>query len=297
MRLINSSVEILPQEELYKQIELCGRTCYKSTDRITEDSAKSFVNRLIVNGHTAMLEHGAVYLKMSMKDFNEEVDDHDLNFYENPHTYFNGSSGEMCISTNLRVLYDYHYENLLKYLYNPTEEEFKDKFHKRITVKFTCDRAIANELVRHRVFSFAQESTRYCNYSKDKFGNELTYIIPIWMNLKEGPYKWADNFGGFKVNNKLVYNDWNDIDWSFLWTLYSCEYYYFKLLKEGQTPQEARQVLPLALKTELCMTGFIEDWNRFFEIRYFEKTGKVHPDLKKLTTELYNQFKEYGYTS
>ena len=121
------------------------------------------------------------------------------------------------------------------------------------------------EFVRHRVFSFAQESTRYCNYSKDKFGNEITFIEPCWG---------LDNFAGdiFKV------------------FLANAEKQYIHLVNQGWKAQEARAVLPNALKTELIMTGFIDDWNHFFDLRARGTTGAPHPQAKELAEPLMSEF-------
>lgn len=134
------------------------------------------------------------------------------------------------------------------------------------------------EFVRHRVFSFAQESTRYCNYSKDKFGNELTFIIPCWTNLGEGSY-----------------NDISDLihtDAVFINSICDAEDYYLGLLNEGWTPQQARAVLPNALKTELVMTGFISDWEHFFDLRCDKA---AHPQARELAIPLQEEFIKRGY--
>lgn len=297
MKLINSSVEIIPQEPellgIYKQIEKCGRTCYKSEDKMTEDSAKAFVDRMIDSNHTAMLEQSAVYLKIPIDDYNRIVDDHDFGFWRNPYSYFNSVSciHYMCISTNLRVLYEHHYMELLDFVVDPTEQEFKDKvFERRITVKFICDRGVSHELVRHRQLSFAQESTRYCNYSKDKFENEITFIIPTWLQLNTGKYELTtDNNGNPIIAGDGLLKPFNATDKEsvFLGNLITCENSYMTLISKGCTPQEARQVLPNALKTEVCVTGFVSDWKKFFELRFFGYTGKPHPDMHKLATELF----------
>lgn len=173
MKLINSSVTIIPQEPgllgVYKQIELAGRTAYKSEDRITEDSAKKFVDMLLERGHTAPLEHGTIYLKVPFDVGNEIIDDYNYN----PYSHVECGSDAYYITTNARVIYENGWQEDLQYLCEPTEHH-----EKRITARFICSRAIGNELVRHRVFSFVQESSRYCNYSKNKFGNELTFVLP-----------------------------------------------------------------------------------------------------------------------
>ena len=159
MKLIKQSFEILDQqcglEGIYKQIEISGRTCYKSEDKITEDSAKEFVDRMIKSGHGAMLEHGTVYLKITYKD----IDFTTLCIFygKNKYSVLNHSEDNKIyyITTNYRVLVENNHLNDLKYLCEPTE------YHeKRITVKFTTDQGILREFTRHRVFSFAVESTR-----------------------------------------------------------------------------------------------------------------------------------------
>ena len=271
---------------MYKQIELCGRTCYKSEDKITEDSAKGFVDRMIKSNHTAMLEHGTVYLQIpgNMLKYllTHPVEDYDKNPYSKYKEIFTGfpvSTCEIYVTTNLRVLVDNGWLDDLKYICEPTE------YHaKRYTMKFITDRGVSHELVRHRVFSFAQESTRYCNYSKDKFGNELTFIKPSWkytktLVSKEGlPYNGVPQFDGDYFEDFLAQS----------------EKIYFTLLDQGWTPQQARQILPNALKTEICMTGFEDDWKHFFDLRYKETTGKAHPDMKLLATKAKESFLSIG---
>lgn len=279
MKLIKPGFEIIDQPEgldgIYKQIEIAGRTCYKSEDKITEDSAKLFVDRMIKSGHGAMLEHGTVYLKIPIRDDTAyRIDSYTRNPYSK--AYINKDLQYYLITTNYRVLVEKNWLNDLQYVCEPTE--FYDR---RVTVKFTCDRGVSHEFVRHRVFSFAMESTRYCNYSKDKFGNEISFIIPTWLDeekLKQyGPYH-------------LVTRD-TSLESIFIAAMNNSERDYFELLKQGWKPQQARQVLPNALKTELVMTGFLSDWRHFFELRC---APSAHPDAqylaKELLKELYNRY-------
>lgn len=166
MKLIKPSFEVIGQgpgiDGIYKQIELAGRTCYKSSDKITEDSAKPFVDRMIKSGHGAMLEHGTVYLQIHWDDaIRKEFDHIYYDYASNPYSKIirKVQEDDLCptlyVTTNYRVLVENDWINDLKYLCEPTE------FHeKRITVKFVCDRGVSHEFIRHRVFSFAQESTR-----------------------------------------------------------------------------------------------------------------------------------------
>lgn len=288
MKLIESSVQIIEEKDPYKMIELAGRTCYKSEDKITENSAKEFVDRMIKLGHGAMLEHGTIYLTIDGEDPNLSK------IQSNPHTKVNLVPYEVLtegnytisykayITTNLRsILVENNLKELLCYQVEPTEHH-----EKRITAKFICDRGVSHEFVRHRVFSFAQESTRYCDYSKDKFGNDITYIIPSWLDLPEGKYSNWDNDWCDVSELKLLYpevDNLSDPANCFLQSIKNAEYYYFMLINRGWKPQQARQVLPNATKTELVMTGFESDWEHFFELRC---SGAAHPDAKKLADEL-----------
>ena len=285
MKLIESSVQIIEEKDPYKMIELAGRTCYKSEDKITEDSAKEFVDRMIKLGHGAMLEHGTIYLTIDGEDPNLSK------IQSNPHTKVNLVPYEVLtegnytvsykahITTNLRVLIENNLKELLQYQVEPTEHH-----EKRITAKFICDRGVSHEFVRHRVFSFAQESQRYCNYSKDKFNNELTFIKPTWLDIPTGDYTYWDGDWCDIDNMKIQLPSDNGVADNFLWCLNNAGMQYKLLINKGLKPQEARGVLPNATKTELVMTGFESDWEGFFKLRC---SGAAHPDAKKLADELY----------
>lgn len=290
MKLIESQAILIPQEEgldgIYKQIELAGRTCYKSEDKITEASSVDFVKKMITSGHTAMLEHGTVYLRVVWSGAvcqvcNQSMPNKILDRYgQNKYSVVKYHGNDVYITTNYRVIVENGWQDDLKYICEPTE------YHeRRISLKFITDRGVSHELVRHRVFSFAQESTRYCNYSKDKFGNEITYIIPSWSDIPEGTYKTLAQVTPVVkgVKNRLFFNQLSAIQDA-----------YNILIEEGCTPQEARQVLPNALKTEIVVTGFVSDWRHFFNLRYFGTTGKPHPDMLQLTTKAKAVLEEAG---
>lgn len=273
MKLIKPTVEIIKQEEydldnILKFIELTGRTCYKSEDKITETSAKDFVDKLVKSGHGAMLEHGTVYL--TIPDNGDIKKILSFNYAINPYSKVNRINDTVYITTNYRVIIENNWKCDLKYITSPSE------FHeKRTTVKFICDRAIANEFVRHRVFSFAQESTRYCNYTKDKFNNQLTFIIPCWIkDIKEGDfYKFIEYYSGDIASSREWYA-----------TCLNAERRYFRLIEnDNWKPQQARSILPNSLKTELIMTGFNSDWQHFFELRC---AANAHPQAKELADML-----------
>ena len=277
MKLIKPSFEILDQqcglEGIYKQIEIAGRTCYKSEDKITEDSAKEFVDRMIKSGHGAMLEHGTVYLAIPISEW-RCTDDYRDSYISNPYSNVNDSlvdwennEGTVYITTNLRVLVENGWLDDLQYICEPTE------YHeKRVTVRFICDTGVSHEFVRHRVFSFAQESTRYCDYTKSRFNRELTFIKPLWIS-------------------NIPITDITEDEKVFLEYLKNVEDTYFFLRDSNWTPQEARAVLPKCVKTELVMTGFVSDWKHFFELR---DAASAHPQAQELAHPLHEAFIQRG---
>lgn len=248
--------------ELFKFIETVGRVCYKSEDKITENSYQGFINRIISSGHLSVLEHGTVYLCIRSNELSVRRPDIET-LLSSPYTFYKVLNDTLYITTNYRVLVENHIEQL----YNTYSVVHYDQHIPRITFKFICSRAIANELVRHRVFSFSQESTRYCNYSKDKFDNELTFVKPSTSYNKLG----IDN------GEKIYPGDYFESN------LKNAEVSYFKLLELGWKPQQARDVLPLALKTELVMTGTLPQWQDFIKLR---ESPNAHPDIQILAKEV-----------
>lgn len=295
MRLIKPNVEIIEQSDytldgIYKMIELAGRTCYKSEDKITETSAKEFVNRMIKSGHGAMLEHGTVYLKIIGVFLNPKDCDVAYGNYTVSHFVRNKYSkvvikhdkewkSNVYITTNYRVIIENNWLDDLVYVCEPTE------FHeKRITVKWTTDRVTGESFLRHRVFSFARESTRYCNYSKDKFGNEITFIIPTWMDtIKDGDTFSYDTH----IEEWQKSEDANTSN--FLQSIAWAEKNYLTLIHNGWKPQQARQVLPFSVHSPLVMTGFESDWKGFFDLRCDKA---AHPDAQYLAKMLLTKFND-----
>jgi len=212
MKIIKPSFEMLSKvnsSEIMQLLELSGRTCYKSEDKITPESATTFVRKLINSGHEAMIEH-----------------------------------------------------------YN-------------LTVKIICDRGVTHEIVRHRIASYAQESTRYCNYSKENFGKELTFILPEWFEYGVSTYIKA-----------LANDSWRDIDPSekaWMLSMAGAEKTYMYLLENGWSPQQARSVLPNSLKTEIVVTMNLREWRHFFRLRT-EKAA--HPQMQEIARPMLNYFKK-----
>lgn len=290
MRLIKPSFEIFEQgpglQGIYEAIERAGRTCYKSK-RPEGQTAKDFVDRMINSKHYAMLEHGTVYLHIVDEiGIDELVTLIDCIYGKNPYSKVNeeiiDGAYHYFITTNYRVLVENDWLDDLRYLCEPTE------FHeKRVTVRFTTSNGIMREFTRHRSMSFAVESTRYCNYSRDKFNNELTFIAPSWM----------DEISFENVQNYLHEEEYNISFGSedLINALAQCESCYLSMIREGMKPQEAREVLPLATKCDMVMTGFVSDFQHFFDLRARGTTGAPHPDAKALAEPLMGEFYKRGY--
>lgn len=295
MEFIDIDVKPLYQEEgekgINSLIERAGRTCYKSTDRITDDSADIFVRRMIKNEHYAMLEHGTVYLTIPDGTDSWLVNE----FMGNKYTKCRRHDGNTYITTNLRVIVenDLNYRDFL--VDKPSE------FHpKRLTINFKCSIGVSRETNRHRVNSMAEESTRYINYMREKFGAILKFV-----NLKYILGKSYDE----KVNEECVNTDLptlsdialnresselfdNPIFW-FIYSFKAAELSYSNLVRLGLQPQQAKRVLPLGLSSELCHTAFIDDWEHFLGLRYFEKTGVVDPEMKAVATKIHEIVEHY----
>lgn len=294
MKLIKSSYQILEQkpglEGIYEMIELAGRTCYKST-RKEGTTAKDFVDRMINSQHYAMLEHGTVYLKIPSPVLNKSNQDYEgdgFNKYiRNKYSVVNYYAHYYYITTNYRVLVENDWLDDLKYLCEPTE------YHeRRVTVRFTTSNGIMREFTRHRSHSFAVESSRYCNYSKDKFNNELTFIIPSWSKILECSVK-VDSL--MSIDNLKRVSKEAETNW--IQSLMSAEVNYLHMIEVGYKPQEAREVLPLATKCDMVMTGFVSDWEHFFRLRtsIIAETGNPHPDASALANPLYKEFINRNY--
>ena len=312
MKIISPNVELLRQEPglegIFKQIERAGRTCYKSEDKIDQYSARVFVENMIESKHHAMLEHGTVYLTLNIKSKNRNKTVHYPWFYNNAiaryeevfsyvqclflgnkysvvklHQNEDYTETTMCITTNYRVIIENGWQEIMhEFLSEPTI------YHeRRISLKFTTNIGVTRESNRHRTLinlfesSIAEESTRYCNYTKDKFDNKVTYCKPAWITQEE-----IDSYneravrgefeGGFDGNDKLEALS------VYLNCLFVCQQSYNKLIKLGWKPQQAREVLPLATKSEVVYTAFVHDWKHWFDLRLLGTTGKPHPNMEQV---------------
>lgn len=270
MKLIKQSFEFINQTDfslvgIKKHIERCARVSYKSENKITDTSYEKFVNMLESRGHDRPLEFGTVYLTLRGDD--TDALRNIFIYAENPWTKirkqvikaeYDPSTRVVLnhITTNYRVIVENHLEEDLKYLCEPTEYHYK-----RYTAHMILDRGVMDEFRTHVGLSHLAESTRYCNYSKDKFGNELTFIQPCW-DIRGSNY----------------------IDF-----LQHAERGYFRMLKNGWTPQQARSVLPLGIKSELISCGFKDSWENFF---YRRDAPDAHPMAQEITKPMHQKFIE-----
>lgn len=276
MKLINQSFEILEQKDftlkgIKKFIERCARVSYKSEDNITDTSYEKFVNMLENRGHNRPLEFGTVYLALPIETMIPMQINGWYKYSINPYSKgcrvceINGEK-KVAVTTNYRVIIENGWEDDLKYLCEPTE--YHDK---RYTVHFITSRGIVDEFRTHVGLSHLAESTRYVNYSKDKFGKELNIILPA---------NW-DNY---------TYKQQHEFD--FAWT--QAEECYMKLIDTGCAPQQAREVLPLSVKSELISCGFKDAWDNFF---YRRCANDAHPMAKEIANKIHDEFIKKNYIS
>lgn len=313
---LNSAI----RDNIYKHIEIAGRTCYKSEDKITPDSAKEFVDRMIKSGHGAMLEHGTVYLKLSdglVRGIQQTCDEVFYKYKLNPYSRYTTSKIKYenetiitgYVTTNLRVLVENNWLDDLQYLCEPTE------YHeRRVTVRFICDRVTGESFLRHRAIdedhltvegevtkemekdidSFARESTRFCNYSKDKFNGEFTIITPPefyddniesdvddWGNNDESVFRKMCNFIGEEQDSIFnIFDTWYFANLATQWS-------YNRLIALGWKAEQARRIIPLDIKSELVMTAFVSDWQHFFNLRC---APSAHSQARELAIPLKEEF-------
>jgi len=302
MKIIEPYAQILVSDTSYdpmRCIEIAGRTCYKSEDKITPDSAPEFVGRMIKSGHGAMLEHGSLLLQTEPEIF-DLISTVDWAMRSSgAHSYLRFTRADDVISGNVRAWREFLTELYLTGKYGeavfpeaffPLLTEYPGLFpelverfpaaaesesgvskithadqlaresrfvHQYVMTRWVCDRGVSHELVRHRPASFAQESTRYCNYSKDKFGGELSFIQPAFTGELD-PEVWR-------------------------LTMRQTELAYLELTKLGVRPEIARSVLPNSLKTEVIVTATLEEWQHILDLRCSEA---AHPQIRELALQL-----------
>ncbi len=285
MKLIKQSFEFINQTDfslvgIKKHIERCARVSYKSEDKITDTSYEKFVNMLEARGHDRPLEFGTVHLEMILPDFQGFMNSLLTLGILNDIWIKSAYVGDIIyITTNYRYYLDIakHIPNVKEYF---TEED-NEYYPKRYTVHMILDRGVMDEFRTHVGLSHLAESTRYCNYSKDKFNNEVTFVIPSWCNsLVEGS---KQEYSPFEINSDEV---------EFMNALQNAQNSYLSLLKMGWTPQQARSVLPLGIKSELISCGFEDAWKNFF---YRRDAKDAHPMAREIAKPMHKEFIERGF--
>ena len=279
MKLINQSFKFINQTDfslvgIKKHIERCARVSYKSEDKITDISYKKFVSMLKSREHDRPLEFGTVHLKMMFLDFQEFTDILlKLGIFNDIWIKYAYVGDIVYITTNYRYYLDIikHFPNVKEYF---TEED-NEYYPKRYTVHMILDRGVMDEFRTHVGLSHLAESTRYCRYSKDKFGREVTFIQPCWeiktaneVITPEGTHMSSDSL-------------------EFLTALNEAEDHYLSLLAKGWTPQQARSVLPLGIKSELISCGFEDAWENFFRRR---DAPDAHPMAQEIAKPMHEEF-------
>ena len=297
MKLIKPSVEewhcdyTLP--EIWSHIAKCARVCYQSEPRNNGETDEEFVKRVILRNHSfneiaksrelqlklhlSVLEHGTVYLNIPCE---EDTTEYIMFFGHNYYSKRVYDYGLKChVTTNMRVIVEQGLTKCLKYICAPTTRHYL-----RTTFNIITDIGVARELARHRTHSISEESTRYCNYGKDKFNNELTFIIPEWIDIPSCECT-SKNFYKLELkNSKGGYNSKLNAC-QFLYELLRIEKTYIDLIK-SQSPQQARQILPLSTKVQTIHTAFDTDWNEFVKLRADACSGSVHPNMKVIANKI-----------
>lgn len=301
MKFIEPNFEIIPQKEglsgVFENITRAAYTCYKTNKDVTEESAKKFTETLINSHHGAMLEHGTIYLTIPWDTTDTKTKVSSVKYMKEPHTRIHwerskeGNITTAYITTNYRVIVERGWEDDLKFMTPPTE-----KHEKRITVRFHMDRVGSQSVERHRVNSYAQESTRCCNYSNGKFGNEIKISVPHWVDAKSAEemkktYEYRNIFKSYINNDDKHYNA---LEYWFAANAF-CEWCYMEMVKSGLPAEDARAILPLDIDSEFVMTAFESDWKYFFNLRVDGATGKPHPDIKRISEKLRKEMLEKGF--
>ena len=302
MELINPSVELWEQkpgntlEEVWKHVERCTRVCYQSERRNDNETSEDFCRRVLLRSsdkeanHAAMLEHGTIYLMYLTKwvgdDFTEKYVNNKYSrvvsvpLKEND-PRLRSEDGWVrdifCITTNLRVIYENNWWDDLKY------QSHIYKHQLRFTFSMIANIGVSREANRHRVNSIAEESTRYCNYSK----HGTKFVIPAWLNEVDKSYVDSHSYDAISTycedilanDDEQLKEQWTALDF-YLFALTVCDFCYSNLIDEGWKPQQAREVLPLATKTQIVHTAYLDDWEHFIKLRSKGISGSPHPNMK-----------------
>ena len=319
IKVVNPSVEVWKQEgysldDIWKHIARCARVCYQSVPKNNGETDYDFLKRTILRGkdikdittedipklHLSVFEHGTVYLAIPFKCLKKEeniplIDVINSSYSKYFITGHNDFENYYHVVTNMRVIIENKAFMAFNYM-----DDISDSFNynfKRVTLSMTTDIGASRELNRHRVNSVSEESTRYCAYDKDKFGNGITVAKLPWIPEVDPNDEGHDYNEGFFNDNEVFDNNvieeqytdnWNAVDW-FFYGLQVCDLVYRKTRELGWTAQQAREILPLNTKTQVVHTAFVDDWEHWIALRSNEISGKVHPMMANLAKQLVKQ--------
>lgn len=306
IKVVNPSVEIWNQEgytldAIWKHIARCARVCYQSTPKNNGETDYGFIVRTLLKGkdvvnkdyyniktcHLSVFEHGTVHLKYRLFMAKDSVQAN--RFINNRYSKTKEDDGYLYVTTNMRVLIENNWMNELEFIDTTPNCPY---YYERVTVNFITDIGASRELNRHRVNSISEESTRYCRYNADKFGNNITVAKLPWINIEDSACQgyvtglYSDN--EICNNNKIVPHftkNWTAINW-FLYGLQIANLVYCKCIELGWTAQQAREILPLNTKTQVVHTAFVDDWEHFIDLRSNSVSGVPHPMAKELADEV-----------
>lgn len=310
IKVVNHNVEIWKQEgytldAIWKHIAKCARICYQSVPKNNNENDYEFLVRTLFRGidflnqpytdddvlktHLSVCEHGTVHLKYPL--FMARAAAQAARFIHNHYSRTKEHEGYIYVTTNMRVLIEHHWMNELEFIDNTPNCPY---YMSRTTVSFITDIGASRELNRHRVNSISEESTRYCAYDKDKFGNGITVAKLPWVPDIDPNDEGHGYNEGFFNDNEIFHNNiieekytdnWTAVDW-FFYGLQICDLIYRKTRELGWTAQQAREILPLNTKTQVVHTAFVDDWKHWLKLRSNEVSGKVHPCMKELADKL-----------
>ncbi len=314
IKVVNPSVELWKQDgytldAIWKHIARCARVCYQSVPKNNGETDYDFLKRTILRGkdikdittedipklHLSVFEHGTIYLAIPFKCLKKEENIPLIDVINSSYSrYFitghNNFENYYHVVTNMRVIIENKAFIAFNYM-----DDISDSFNynfERVTLSMTTDIGTSRELNRHRVNSVSEESTRYCRYNADKFGNNITVAKLPWINIEDSACQgyvtglYSDN--EICNDNKIVPHftkNWTAINW-FLYGLQIVNLVYCKCIELGWTAQQAREILPLNTKTQVVHTAFVDDWQHFIDLRSNGVSGVPHPMIKELADEV-----------
>lgn len=297
VKVINSDVEHWIQDgytldDIWRHVARCARVCYQSRKKAIDETEYQFLVRTLFRGndllnqpyedvnlttmHLSVLEHGTVHLKIPTFD-GDAMTLFDATLRGNKYSRWKGNGNCVYLTTNMRVIIENNLVYMLKYIDNTPNNPY---YPQRCTFSFITDIGVSRELNRHRVHSISEESTRYCRYTADKFGNNISVVKLPWVDYKDYERSFVPN-PSYPISTR----DWTAVDW-YLYGLETANLVYSKCVELGWSAQQAREILPLNTKTQVVHTAFVSDWEHWIKLRGDEASGKVHPCMREVAQKL-----------